>query len=240
MIALINFRHAVRRFVHENQGLMRRMYGDERHISVLRAELDDNEIEYFHDALEKDEFQLRYSKNLASTLLQPEARKLEKTKKAISGLGKNNINAFGDLSKSTPLLTLKPEVKPTKATTVIAENVTLTTTTASTTLTTINQRVSTTTAAPTPVDLINQIEVSEQYSNVTTMGPSDTEATEAETAGTTQVDVEVTTEEFEVEEEEENEQELYEDSGDGEEETEESDADFIPSKPASILRLKGM
>ncbi|XP_046629511.1 protein spaetzle 4 [Neodiprion virginianus] len=36
--------HAVRRFVQENQGLMRRMYGDERHISVLRAEIDNNDV----------------------------------------------------------------------------------------------------------------------------------------------------------------------------------------------------
>ncbi|XP_021704087.1 protein spaetzle 4 [Aedes aegypti] len=47
--------HAVRRFVHENQGLMRRMYGDVRHISVLKAEIDDNEIhlEDVHHAAEK-------------------------------------------------------------------------------------------------------------------------------------------------------------------------------------------
>ena len=37
--------HAVRRFVHENQGLMRRMYGDVRHISVLKDEIENNEIE---------------------------------------------------------------------------------------------------------------------------------------------------------------------------------------------------
>lgn len=37
--------HAVRRFVHENQGLMRRMYGDVRHISVLKAEIDNNDID---------------------------------------------------------------------------------------------------------------------------------------------------------------------------------------------------
>ncbi|XP_063244187.1 protein spaetzle 4 [Bacillus rossius redtenbacheri] len=42
--------HAVRRFVRENQGLMRRMYGDQRHISVLRAELQDNEVELRHEA----------------------------------------------------------------------------------------------------------------------------------------------------------------------------------------------
>lgn len=37
--------HAVRRFVHENQGLMKRMYGDVKHISVLRTEIENNEIE---------------------------------------------------------------------------------------------------------------------------------------------------------------------------------------------------
>lgn len=36
--------HAVRRFVHENQGLMKRMYGDVRHISVLRDEINNNDI----------------------------------------------------------------------------------------------------------------------------------------------------------------------------------------------------
>lgn len=38
--------HAVRRFVHENQGLMKRMYGDVKHISVLRTEINNNEIEF--------------------------------------------------------------------------------------------------------------------------------------------------------------------------------------------------
>lgn len=38
--------HAVRRFVHENQGLMRRMYGDVKHISVLRNEVNNNDIEF--------------------------------------------------------------------------------------------------------------------------------------------------------------------------------------------------
>ncbi|XP_063983883.1 protein spaetzle 4 [Diachasmimorpha longicaudata] len=37
--------HAVRRFVYENQGLMRRMYGDEKHINVLKNELKKNDIE---------------------------------------------------------------------------------------------------------------------------------------------------------------------------------------------------
>lgn len=37
--------NAVRRFVHENQGLMKRMYGDVRHISVLRNEIVNNDID---------------------------------------------------------------------------------------------------------------------------------------------------------------------------------------------------
>ncbi|RZF43763.1 hypothetical protein LSTR_LSTR009186 [Laodelphax striatellus] len=37
---------AVRRFVFENHGLMRRMYGDERHISVLRSEIESNDVDY--------------------------------------------------------------------------------------------------------------------------------------------------------------------------------------------------
>lgn len=36
--------HAVRRFVNENQGMMKRMYGDMRHISVLRNEINNNDI----------------------------------------------------------------------------------------------------------------------------------------------------------------------------------------------------
>ncbi|XP_046686849.1 LOW QUALITY PROTEIN: protein spaetzle 4-like [Homalodisca vitripennis] len=52
---------AVRRFVYENHGLMRRMYGDERHISVLRSEIESNDVEYqsdsgwsFHDSILKN------------------------------------------------------------------------------------------------------------------------------------------------------------------------------------------
>lgn len=36
--------HAVRRFIRENQGLMKRMYGSERQISVLRAEMESNQL----------------------------------------------------------------------------------------------------------------------------------------------------------------------------------------------------
>ncbi|KAJ8669317.1 hypothetical protein QAD02_000576 [Eretmocerus hayati] len=47
--------HAVRRFVQENQGLMRRMYGDEKHISVLKNDFGRNDVEL---ELDEDEHQL--------------------------------------------------------------------------------------------------------------------------------------------------------------------------------------
>lgn len=56
--------HAVRRFVHENQGLMRRMYGDQRHISVLKAEIENNDLdsETYQVPL-RDSTYARYSKD---------------------------------------------------------------------------------------------------------------------------------------------------------------------------------
>ncbi|XP_032584335.1 protein spaetzle 4 [Drosophila mojavensis] len=51
--------HAVRRFVHENQGLMKRMYGDVRHISILRDEIQNNEVV---DVDSMEEAAQRYSK----------------------------------------------------------------------------------------------------------------------------------------------------------------------------------
>lgn len=50
--------NAVRRFVHENQGLMKRMYGDVRHISVLRTEINNNDI----DVNDAEETAARYSR----------------------------------------------------------------------------------------------------------------------------------------------------------------------------------
>ncbi|XP_067624875.1 protein spaetzle 4 [Eurosta solidaginis] len=50
--------HAVRRFVHENHGLMKRMYGDVRHILVLRDEILNNEI----DENDYEDVAERYSK----------------------------------------------------------------------------------------------------------------------------------------------------------------------------------
>lgn len=58
--------HAVRRFVRENQGLMRRMYGDQRHISVLRAEFEGEDfggVHYDYEMYKNAAFKRRYAKN---------------------------------------------------------------------------------------------------------------------------------------------------------------------------------
>jgi len=55
------FRRAVRQFVHENQGLMRRMYGDQRHISVLRAEIESNDVEYLNEWKFREDVRRRYT-----------------------------------------------------------------------------------------------------------------------------------------------------------------------------------
>lgn len=56
--------HAVRRFVHENQGLMRRMYGEQRHIAVLKAEIENNDLdEDTYDQPTRDNTFARYSKD---------------------------------------------------------------------------------------------------------------------------------------------------------------------------------
>lgn len=52
---------AVRRFVQENQGLMRRMYGDQRHISVLRAEIESNDVEYMSEWKFREDVRRRYT-----------------------------------------------------------------------------------------------------------------------------------------------------------------------------------
>lgn len=63
--------HAVRRFVRENQGLMRRMYGDQQHITILRRELESNDVDNFADYSHVDDdlytngdFKNRYAKDV--------------------------------------------------------------------------------------------------------------------------------------------------------------------------------
>jgi len=57
----------VRRFVQENQGLMRRMYGDQRHISVLRAEIESNDVEYLSEWKFREDVRRRYTTTTSYT-----------------------------------------------------------------------------------------------------------------------------------------------------------------------------
>ncbi|XP_017468892.1 PREDICTED: uncharacterized protein LOC108360931 [Rhagoletis zephyria] len=97
--------HAVRRFVHENHGLMKRMYGDMRHISVLRDEILYNEIDVddVEDAAErysKEPHRARAAKYMHAegeeyagnknkdVLLEPHFRPVSTTTTAIPEVGK--------------------------------------------------------------------------------------------------------------------------------------------------------
>lgn len=225
------------------------MYGDERHISVLRAELEDNEIEYFYDAVNKEDARNRYSKTLTSTLLHSKSRKLaklEKMKKAIAhenilgknsfhGLGAESKNTFGDLSKSTPLLTLKPQT--TQQTTTPSKPHTEPTTPLTTTPSATSETSATVTPAPTDSQM-SQIEVSEASRNIseTTLQPNETqtEINDDTTLFTTDTDADVTTEE------DFGDAESYEESVEDEDIEEIDLEDNAPQKSPPILRLKGM
>ncbi|XP_030384410.1 protein spaetzle 4 [Scaptodrosophila lebanonensis] len=61
--------HAVRRFVHENQGLIKRMYGDVRHISILRDEIQNNEVDV-DDIQEAAERYLKDSKRAGKLMMR--------------------------------------------------------------------------------------------------------------------------------------------------------------------------
>lgn len=50
---------AVRRFIYENQGLMKRMYGTQRHYNVLRTELLNNLYDEMYDEMPKRQHQYR-------------------------------------------------------------------------------------------------------------------------------------------------------------------------------------
>ncbi|CAF4877827.1 unnamed protein product [Pieris macdunnoughi] len=65
--------HAIRRFVRENQGLMKRMYGEERHIAVLKAE-----IENFIEDDEDDK-----SKEFAEDIIKTKIKYTKKTHRGI-------------------------------------------------------------------------------------------------------------------------------------------------------------
>lgn len=142
--------HAVRRFVQENQGLMRRMYGDERHINVLRAEFEKNDIElkydeyYHHYADDHRKYQYthdyEYFEN-EDNLRMNEGRGF--TSRSLNDNASKRLNKFPKLSEYT-----RPHFRPTEKSTSASTATTVSTTTSSTTETpssTVSSTVATTT-----------------------------------------------------------------------------------------------
>ncbi|GBP27666.1 Protein spaetzle 4 [Eumeta japonica] len=73
--------HAVRRFVKENQGLMRRMYGEERHSAILKAEIE-NTIDYPDYQTDYDDIiktKLMYAKQSRTLNVKPHFRPIQTT-----------------------------------------------------------------------------------------------------------------------------------------------------------------
>ncbi|KAF7997759.1 hypothetical protein HCN44_009157 [Aphidius gifuensis] len=113
--------HAVRRFVQENQGLMRRMYGDEKHINVLKTEIDKNDIEsdyedkyhkffgdsrkYEYDNDDNEEYQGREFQNKLPAFQEytkPHFRPTESTIKSSSESLKISTSSTSTSTTTTP------------------------------------------------------------------------------------------------------------------------------------------
>ncbi|XP_071855710.1 spaetzle domain-containing protein 4 [Bombus fervidus] len=131
--------HAVRRFVQENKGLMRRMYGDERHINVLRAEFERNDIElnyddyYQHLADDHRKYQYMHDYDYFESeddlkLSGNEFEGRSFTSRSFNDNAAKRINKFPKLSEYT-----RPHFRPTEKTTTSTSTTTTSTTTASTT-----------------------------------------------------------------------------------------------------------
>lgn len=116
--------HAVRRFVHENQGLMKRMYGDVRHISILRDEIQNNEVADEDDMVDTAD---RYSKMPRGAKYMLHGRDADR-------------EDFGNYKGNDVLM--EPHFRPVSTTTTTQS------TTTTTTPTTTSATSSTTTVAP--------------------------------------------------------------------------------------------
>ena len=124
--------HAVRRFVHENQGLMKRMYGDVRHISVLRDEIINNEIDVEDIELATD----RYSRDG----YHRRASKFMHNREDFENYKSNDILRephFRPVSTTTTTTTTKPK----KNKTVNPETTTFNSDTERTTITEIENKI---------------------------------------------------------------------------------------------------
>ncbi|XP_050455046.1 protein spaetzle 4 isoform X2 [Cataglyphis hispanica] len=100
--------HAVRRFVQENQGLMRRMYGDESYISILRAEFEKNDIEFKQFQYE-DDYEVMDDDQ---SKLNADDENREFTSRSFNDPVAKRLNKFPKLSEYT-----RPHFRPTERTT---------------------------------------------------------------------------------------------------------------------------
>ncbi|EFN70866.1 hypothetical protein EAG_04276 [Camponotus floridanus] len=114
--------HAVRRFVQENQGLMRRMYGDESYINILRTEFEKNDIEFkydeYHHYFADDLRQFQYNNDYE--LIDDDQSKFNANEDESRGFTSRSfndpiakrLNKFPKLSEYT-----RPHFRPTEQTT---------------------------------------------------------------------------------------------------------------------------
>ncbi|KOC65430.1 hypothetical protein WH47_10009 [Habropoda laboriosa] len=132
--------HAVRRFVQENQGLMRRMYGDERHINILRAEFEKNDIElkydeYYHQ-FSDDHKRYQYTHDYEYFDREEEGLRVNGhefegrsfTSRSFNDNSVKRLSKFPKLSEYT-----RPHFRPTEKSTTSTSTTTATSSTASTT-----------------------------------------------------------------------------------------------------------
>lgn len=98
--------HAVRRFVHENQGLMKRMYGDVRHYAVLKTEFEENliEDENVQTTNIKEGRTMKFNKSTRrSDLLQEPYFRLQSTTKSSISTSSNETKADFELETNLVL-----------------------------------------------------------------------------------------------------------------------------------------
>ncbi|XP_049533709.1 protein spaetzle 4 [Anopheles darlingi] len=137
--------HAVRRFVHENQGLMRRMYGDVRHISVLKEEFENNEI----DIDDIDRAAERYSQRPLDGKRRADGAKRMKYLRPSASHYAETGGAHYLRDKNNEILYNEPHFRPAQQkTTSTTTTGTPATTTTTTTKPTVMMTTTTTTSAP--------------------------------------------------------------------------------------------
>ncbi|XP_065340169.1 protein spaetzle 4 [Cloeon dipterum] len=235
---------ALRSFVRENQGLMRRMYGEMRQISVLRAEFESNDL-YPGDGTDfqvvRDGVMKRYRPVAEAAASTPRSTKPEVPNK--ESLTRKTVKPPRPTSTSTQATTTATKKTSTSTTTSTTTTTTTTTTTARTT-TTAGTVPSTTRNATLTSAAFEAVEETTEGS--TTLAPDTTsvseepvmEASEAEPLQAEDQQAEeseVAEEEAEGEDDEE-----YEEEEEGDADEDESDGDQSLNKGPQQILVRGV